>query len=382
MQASSSQSLVVEVCDLVKSHYFRQDPALEQWHRRCLDFAAEASSKITPHELAIRTNAVLEELKSSHLSIFSPEEDQEIWLGSYKTHGITFLNVDGRFFVQRLFESSPAFKLGVRFADELTEVNSQKNLVELDLNNSEGWFKFKRNEKDFLVNLVRTEFTANENPVIEDYNKFSVLVIPSFRKEFFERESLNQLLERLKSLKKPWVLDLRQNQGGSVVAMLRLASSLFCKPTSIGELNTATKENFKEIQDDLRDEFLIQDVNHISKIYLETFVGYSCIQKPKAIWVGSQTMSVSEILVDALKNKFKIKILGQRTAGRVVVGVWYSLATWPKGFTLSVPQANFTNALGNELESIGVLPDEVVDYKLIDLVAGKDSFVVVTEKQL
>jgi carboxyl-terminal processing protease len=369
---------VLEICNLVTTNHFKQNSELERWGIKCHRFAKAIGKSMqtnTDYKLvAQKTNDLLSELKSSHLSVFTPEEDKEIWQGEYQSHGVQFLKIKDRFFVERVLAGSVAARLGVKFGDELLEINSQSNLSNLDLINSEGWFKFNRSGKELLLNLSKSEVKLDKRPVLFEQPNYRILKVPSFKKENFERRDLELLARKLKKNDKPIFIDLRFNQGGSFVAMLRLLSLFLCNSEPVGTLITSNSNHSKDIQDDMRDEILIQDVKQLSVVYLKAFPGYACVKSPLRILVNSQTMSVAEIFADAVNSKSKI--IGNKTSGRVVVGVWYTLSQWPEGFTVSIPQANYKTPDGQELESIGVKADVNVEYTVKDLQAGKDPWII------
>lgn len=187
----------------------------------------------------------------------------------------------------------------------------------------------------------------------------TVLKIPSFRGEYFTSKKWLQLVEKLKSTDTLYI-DLRNNLGGNFVAMLRVASSFFCKPTYIGKLkNTNNGAGEAELKNQLDERLHSVPMADKETVILKSYKGYGCIQPEIHILVNRNTGSTSEILADSLQGLLNAKVYGPGTRGGVVLGMNYDIAFWPEGYTLSIPEALYINFQGQALEGVGLLMDQI-----------------------
>ena len=108
------------------------------------------------------------------------------------------------------------------------------------------------------------------------------------------------------------------------------------------------------------------DLKFIINPRLETYSG------PLAILVDGLSASTSEIFAGGLKDLERARIFGTRTAGAALPSQVARLANGD-GFQFAI--ANYISAAGEELEGIGVIPDEEVRLDRASLLAGKDSVI-------
>ena len=185
------------------------------------------------------------------------------------------------------------------------------------------------------------------------------LSLRSFLPQYFEQAQWSELVDRAEPVKN-LIIDLRQNQGGNFVAMLRVLSSLICKPaTRIGRLERPKTQNSQRVvfEDLLEDADQLKTLETFRYAEMHTFSGYPCFQFERMIVLTDyQTASVSEIMTFALKHHGALHF-GDRTAGSVLVGVWYPLHQLGKGYWISLPEAYFTSFDGSFIEGEGVWSD-------------------------
>jgi C-terminal processing protease CtpA/Prc len=97
---------------------------------------------------------------------------------------------------------------------------------------------------------------------------------------------------------------------------------------------------------------------------------------------NSDTASVSEILVEALRTRARTRLIGQRTNGEVVMASYYRLPLLGPGYSVSIPEAIYRTTDGRILEGQGVEPHVDVREKLSDALRGGDTFIEVALQQL
>ncbi|MCH2535614.1 MAG: S41 family peptidase [Bdellovibrionales bacterium] len=195
--------------------------------------------------------------------------------------------------------------------------------------------------------------------VIKLKNNQTVLKIPSFRGEYFTSKKWLQVVQKLKSTDRLYI-DLRDNLGGNFVAMLRVLSSFFCKPTYIGKLINSNSGEGESVLTNKLDE-RVHSIPMADKeaVILKTFEGYGCLKPELHILVNRDTGSTSEILADSLQGLLNAKVYGPGTRGGVVLGMNYGIEFWPDGYSLSIPEALYINFQGQALEGVGLLMDQI-----------------------
>ncbi len=180
------------------------------------------------------TNRWLSTWGWSHLSVYSPKETDEIWSSKSKSIGVKIKNYNGKYLVSRAHENSK-FKKG----DLFLRVNGKKKPTYNDIMYSGGEYLISRLGEKMLINeKVEEHIWSDGVELVGD-----LLIIPSFRGEFFEDKKLNELKNKIKKIKsKTLHVDLRQNFGGNVAAGLKFLSLFFCKATIVGEFKIPSKK--------------------------------------------------------------------------------------------------------------------------------------------
>ena len=195
---------------------------------------------------------------------------------------------------------------------------------------------------------------------------WSVLKIPSFKAEFFGYAELARVKPKLEG--KNIVIDVRDNAGGNFVAITRLLSMLQCEGMDrVGMIfhNRTELEGEAFMEDDLSDQKQIRQVTSNNPVYLNLFKTELCLNaKNLTLLINENTASVSELFVQILKNQRKdLKVYGTRSAGQMVLSIWYPLKNLGAGVMLSVPYAWATALDQRILEGQGVGPTEEIDTK-------------------
>src|SRR5205085_3676096 len=92
-------------------------------------------------------------------------------------------------------------------------------------------------------------------------------------------------------------------------------------------------------------------------------------QHPLVVLVSDSTSSGAELFAAALQRYHVATVIGSRTAGCVGIA---TRAQLDDGSGLSVSIAKLLGPAGEELNKIGLTPDEVVPVQRGDLAAGRD----------
>lgn len=152
------------------------------------------------------------------------------------------------------------------------------------------------------------------------------------------------------------IIDLRGNGGGQADVLLNIGSLFFPNETSFG--------SFKK-----RDGQPEQIITHRpDQIYKGKVI----------VLVDEISASSSEVFAAAMQESGRARIIGQQTCGCVL----NSRSKQIKGGTLSWSARVYASPNNRILEGIGVMPDESVALKIIDLRQGRDAPLEAAEKFL
>jgi carboxyl-terminal processing protease len=227
------------------------------------------------------------------------------------------------------------------------------------------------------AHLSPSEVVLDESPKLH-WLEGSVahLTIPSFRGDHFFKQKWTPIVEGLSKVRR-LIVDLRGNRGGNFVAMLRALSTFYCGVAEAGRLYQSRRQagTVLKFLDDVDQDVQLSVVDRAQEVNLVTFPGYGCYRGSVVVLVDEGTSSVSEIFAQALKEKNKVQIMGQRTAGDVLLAVIYPLTQLGGDYSLYVPQMNFMSLGGHRIERAGVEPQYTLDYRLDEAEKGVDSWI-------
>ncbi|PPU72763.1 hypothetical protein XcuCFBP2542_17035 [Xanthomonas cucurbitae] len=145
----------------------------------------------------------------------------------------------------------------------------------------------------------------------------------------------------------PIVLDLRLNRGGVATAMGDIAKNFLPAGTLIGT------ERGRE-----------------SSIELRVPTGMTATDVPVTVLVSEASSSAAEVLSATLQRYRRARVIGQRTAGQVLIAQVYSL---DRGAKIHIPIASFKDSSGVSLEGRGVTPDVTIASSLTDIRNNRDA---------
>ncbi len=287
-------------------------------------------------------NGMLETLGDPYTVYFTKEELEEfsnsINLG-YEGIGVSFFTNNGQFIVERVFMNSPAEQAGVQSGDIINKVNG--TLV-------------TGMTTDELVGLVKggsgtvvtIEFLRENAPIVKDITRgrinntaYGKVIEPGvgyielfsfgdttgaeFKDylETFKTQGVNRL-----------ILDLRNNGGGSLSALIQVASTFLPK-----------------------NDIILQQKYVDGSIEVNRSTGNIILEFDKVIvLVNENSASASEVLTAALKESYGATVMGQTTFGK---GLVQTMQPFSDGSALKYTQAAWLTPLGNTIHEIGVVPD-------------------------
>lgn len=376
-EASRNREVFRTICDLTEQHFYKDNDDVQKWITDCRRKAAFVSRKLTKTQLFEHIQDHMNVLNVSHFLVYTPAEDKKLWQGQAVDTGIRARYVEDHLVVYRVIKGSAAEEAGVKPGDEIIEIEGTNQVTPWGAQNRSGGFNFRRNGEIYNVEINATELVITDHPRVVRLNSRTVLLdIPSFRSEFFDKESWMKLVGAFDAVDHV-IVDLRENAGGNFVAMLRALSTFTCGPQSVGTLVQPRKggDDKEAFDDNTSDLYQIAELEKYRSLGLYTFPNYGCFRGRVTVLIGPDTSSVSEIFANAFFMRERSRVWGQPTAGDVVLAVWYDLPVMGPGYSVSIPEAVFLTPEQEELENRGVAPQKEIYYTLKTALAGKDTFI-------
>lgn len=206
-----------------------------------------------------------------------------------------------------------------------------------------------------IAGLIRAaELSAEEyQPRLEERGGVLVWTLPTFT---INPDSLNAARRRLRG-RAGLVLDLRGNGGGSVEALQAVLAMMYRDRVQIGTLVERGRERP-----------LAADGS-----------GASAFAGPVVALVDSRSSSASEVLARLLQLTGRGVVLGDHTAGAVMHALQRQMSIGgdhPVYYGVSVADAALVMSDGDELEKVGVTPDELILPTPAQMAAGEDPAMV------
>lgn len=239
---------------------------------------------------------------------------------------------------------SPAQKAGVKSGDVIIKVDGIEYGYD-DFNNIADKIKGKEGtkvkitvlrdgeEKEFEI----TRQKINTNPIVSEMldNNIGYVILPSFDSETAENfKSKVQDLEKQGA--KSLIIDLRNNGGGILDASTEIADYFLDKDLKIIE----TKDNNDKHQTTKSENNPIFNM-------------------PVVILSNGNTASASEVLIGALKDNNRAKIIGEKTYGK---GIIQTVMTLSDGSGMKITTAEYYTPNGTAIHGIGITPDIEVKF--------------------
>ncbi len=167
-----------------------------------------------------------------------------------------------------------------------------------------------------------------------------------------DESEVNQLMDKARK-RKALVLDLRGNGGGRISTLLSLIGSLFDHDVKVGELKRRSE----------------------TKPLIAKGRGKSAFTGSVTVLIDSYSASCSEILARVMQQEKRGLVIGDRSAGLVMIGRPYPHQFGQDllfKYRMIVTDADLIHPDGKSLENVGVIPDEVMLPTSADLAAGRD----------
>ena len=235
-------------------------------------------------------------------------------------------------------DNTPAADAGIKPLDKIIAIDGKKIS---DYKNNEYWDLFAEQGKKIDLTLLRDQDTIEveltvskivEQSVFSDmltdnvgYIRISMFDAKVSRDYQTELDALlNKSMEKL-------VLDLRDNGGGLVSEMSKIASSI------------------------LRDGDLIYyEVDKSGEKKQVTYAKEQSLNIPVVVLINENTASAAEILASALRDNGRVKLVGMKTYGKAVSQV---TKMFDDGTGLVITISQYYTKSGYNIQNTGLKPD-------------------------
>ncbi len=239
--------------------------------------------------------------------------------------------------VVKPFQNGPAFEVGIRTNDYITEIAGE-DVSQMDLNNAVAIMKGEagttvnvkilRDGKEMSFDIVRREIEIEtvEYEMLED--KIGYVAVSSFEGKTAEHfaeaidELMNQGAEGI-------VVDLRDNGGGLLTAVVEMLDYLLPEGVLV----------YTEDKDG-------------EKVYERSDA--SCVDIPMAILINGNSASASEVFTGAMQDYDAATVVGETSFGKGIVQTVRSLGD---GTAIKYTTSAYYTPDGRNIHGTGIEPD-------------------------
>ncbi len=294
-------------------------------------------------------NGMLSSLDDPHTNYFSEQEAEtfnEVMNGSYKGIGAEIsIDKNGNIFILSVFKNSPAFEVGLKFNDIITEVNgkSTKGLTTTEVvslikdeNVSKAHIKINRNGEmlEFDVERRNVVIESVESKVLTKNNKkIGYVMVNNFANNTYEQFRIHvedMEKENIEGL----IIDVRGNSGGYLHSVTNMINMFLQKGKVIYQIA------------DKKTTYKYTATTNESRNY------------PVAVLVNKASASASEILAISLKESYDAFVVGTYTYGKGTVQTTKDLST---GGMIKYTIQKWLSPKGNWINETGVEPTHIVE---------------------
>lgn len=272
--------------------------------------------------------------------------------------GLNVKVINGELIVTRVISNSPADKAGIKVGDNILKINGRRFIDGLPITTIEEIFQIAEDEQVILV--IKRELIFL--PIVfilkaSDYavgnleyeildNNILYLRIWDFCQ--LSNVYLKQILEKINFIPQGIILDLRDNPGGLIIEVVPLLSC-WLKSGQLYYILNKRGENIGIVIPENNKLPIFQNV-------------------PTIVLVNSKTGSAAEIVVGALRDNQKAKIVGEKTFGK---GSAYQVYELTNGAKLILTRVYWFTPNGWRIDKNGIKPDIFIKADEQDLITGR-----------
>ncbi len=312
-------------------------------------------------------NETLFKFGASHIVLASPRATSARNTAAIVGIGITSMPVPEGLEIQRVVKGAPAEKGGLQPGDTIVEVEGKKPVNTIGIPGEEGTkvkLKVKKADGKVVdVVLTRSKFsTVRKEELVWIDDKTARFNLYTFDLTY-DRKNVDTLLKQAKKAKN-LIIDLRDNGGGAVVNLQHFLGYFLKADQPVGTF--IDKRMAQQYVDSTSGE--ITDVVHAaawsrgvdrfkrSQITASRVPGVEPFKGNLVVVVNGFSGSAAEIAAAALKDLAGAAIVGQKSAGAVLVSMMIPATN---NFTIQFPFQDYVTVRGLRLEGNGVVPDVI-----------------------
>lgn len=192
-----------------------------------------------------------------------------------------------------------------------------------------------------------------ENQTLEWRGDVAVLRIRSFDDERYSREKVEAIVDEIAPRAKGIVVDLRSNGGGAVTQMGHFLSMFLAEGVEVGVYVGRDVARGYEREKGSPPETAEAAAAWTTRKYRVRKNTKPPLTAPVAVVLSRGSASASEIVAAALRDHRNAAIVGQASAGKVLLSIHVKL---PHGFELQIPTADYVTSRGVRLEGNPIRP--------------------------
>jgi len=343
----SPKELVDEVWQIIDRQYVDGTFNKVNWQAVRKEYLSRSYANREDAYKAVRQ--MLEKLKDPYTRFMDPEEFKNMQVdtsGELTGIGIQIAQDEKtkQLTVIAPIEDTPAFSAGILAKDTIVKIDG-KSTKGMDVNQAvslirgqpgtEVQITILRNgqQKDFRIKRARIEI----HPVRYSYQNSPAGGVGYIRLNQFSANAATEMRNAIKDLEKKqvsgYILDLRNNPGGLLLASVEIAQMW------------------------LEDGVIVSTKNRQGKQDIERSNHRPLTNKPLVVLVNDGSASASEILSGALQDNKRAVLVGEKTFGK---GLVQSVRSLGDGSGLAVTIAKYFTPNGRDINHAGIAPNVVV----------------------
>ena len=374
-----------EVWETIAARYYDASLRGVDWASLRAKFRPLAAEAHGEAEFYAVLRRMIAHLDDPHTRVYAPEENSVWSAPRFVAVGLSVGEIAGELIVVRVEEGSAAERAGVRAGDTVESVGGEAVSVILARRLAEQTpvagdataasrlravarvfegprdtivpvvFRSSRDGRERSVRLKREIRTRTpELRARRIGSHLGLIQFNTFTPEMAAQfaHALGNELRDARGL----ILDLRENGGGESEAMTDIASIFLGAGEPLGKF--ANRAGRVELEP------------HTRAAMLSSAVALPRSRVPLVVLASARTASASEILIAALREHGRARLVGETTCGCVLaIRRRHTLAD---GGALDISELDFHSARGARLEGAGVEPDERITPTRQDIRAGRD----------
>lgn len=376
------QKIFNQVWQTINDKYYDEKFNGIDWNNVKTIYQPKVETAKTDDEFYGVIKSMVRELQDAHTRFWTPIEAELKKNKQFSGIGLNIDEIEGKLVIVSVAANSEEEKLGIK-AGMLIEKIDGKDVFEL-YNEAKLLIKSSspqavkvlslrslfRGKIDSKITLTLTDkdnktndFTLNRRIIDKSLEVTSKRLegnLGYIKFDTFDSKLVANLKKAVESLNDTdgLIIDLRDNGGGEITVVMKLAAMLLDKKTSFGKVKWREKQP---------KEFFIDGK------------GENSYKKPIAILIDKDSASGSELLSQGLQESNRVKLFGLTSCG-CLLGI--AGAKEIKDGELEFSQIGFVSAKGYVVEGKGVVPDTIIDVQISDFQNSNDRILNEAKKYL